>query len=122
MGPLAEREHMAVFLGRIDTSRGPHPTTGGTDVRGALRRLYNEGKIFVGQNLSIPEMHATMGNARYCFVPKGKSAWSLRFYEALFANCVPVVLSDNWELPFEDFLDVSSFTIKWPMGKIGDQM
>merc|ERR1712113_1139515 len=71
---------------------------------------------------SISEMHATMGNARYCFVPKGKSAWSLRFYEALFANCVPVVLSDNWELPFEDFLDVSSFTIKWPMGKIGDQM
>lgn len=120
--PLAEREHMAVFLGRIDPSRGAHPTTGGTDVRGALGRLHAEGKIFVGQNLSIGDMHAAMGNARFCFVPKGKSAWSLRFYEALFAGCVPVMLSDFWELPFEDFVDVSSFVIKWPMTNIGDEM
>lgn len=120
--PLAEREHLAVFLGRTDPSRGPHPATGGADVRGALRILHNEGKIFVAQNLSIPDMHAVMGNARFCFVPKGKSAWSLRYYEALFANCVPVVLSDYWELPFEAFLDVPSFTIKWPMTDVGDRL
>lgn len=120
--PLAEREHLAVFLGRVDPSRGPHPATGGSDVRGALRRLHAEGKIFVAQNLTFPEMHAAMGNARFCFVPKGKSAWSLRFYEALFANCVPVVLSDYWELPFEAFLDVPSFVIKWPMTDVGDRL
>merc|ERR1712118_638366 len=74
------------------------------------------------QNLSFPEMHAAMGNARFCFVPKGKSAWSLRFYEALFANCVPVVLSDHWELPFGDFLDVASFTIRWPMSRADSKM
>jgi len=120
--PLAKREHLVVFLGRTDPSRGPHPATGGADVRGALRRLHQEGKIFVSQNLSIPDMHEAMGNARFCFVPKGKSAWSLRFYEALFANCVPVVLSDHWELPFEEFLDIPSFVIKWPMTDIGDRL
>lgn len=120
--PLADREHLAVFLGRVDSSRGPHPATGGTDVRGALRKLHVEGKIYVAQNLSFQEMHAAMGNARFCFVPKGKSAWSLRFYEALFANCVPVVLSDYWELPFEEFLDVPSFVIKWPMTDVGDRL
>lgn len=118
--PLSEREHLAVFLGRSDPSRGPHPNTGGTDVRGAIRQLYLEGKIYVGQNLTIPDMHAVMGNARFCLVPKGKSAWSLRFYEALFANCIPVVLSDYWELPFEDFLQVTDFIIKWPMSEVGD--
>merc|ERR1711907_290330 len=119
----AEREHLAVFLGRTDSSRGPHPATPGeADVRGALRRLHNDGKIFVAQNLSIPDMHGVMGNARFCFVPKGKSAWSLRYYEALFAGCVPVVLSDYWELPFEAFLDVPSFTIKWPMTDVGDRL
>jgi len=120
--PLEKREHLAVFLGRTDPSRGPHPTAGGIDVRGAIRKLHLEGKIFVGQNLSIPDMHGVMGNAKFCFVPKGKSAWSLRFYEALFANCVPVVLSDYWELPFEDFLNVPSFVIKWPMEDVGDSL
>merc|ERR1711972_7744 len=120
--PLERREHLAVFLGRTDASRGPHPATGGVDVRGAIRQLHVDGKIFVGQNLSMPEMHAVMGNARFCLVPKGKSAWSLRFYEALFANCVPVVLSDYWELPFEDFLDIPSFVIKWPMDEVSDRL
>jgi len=122
--PLRERSHLAVFLGRTDASRGPHPSLGDEepDVRGALRQLHEEGKIFVAQNLSFSEMHATMGDARFCLVPKGKSAWSLRFYEALFANCVPVVLSDHWELPFEDFLHLPSFVIKWPMSKVGDEL
>lgn len=120
--PLAEREHLAVFLGRTDPSRGPHPATGEADVRGAIRRLHSEGKVYVAQNLSLPDMHAVMGNARFCFVPKGKSAWSLRYYEALFANCVPIVLSDYWELPFEAFLDVPSFTVKWPMTDVGDRL
>eukprot|EP00933_Yihiella_yeosuensis_P025404 TRINITY_DN19738_c0_g2_i3.p1 TRINITY_DN19738_c0_g2~~TRINITY_DN19738_c0_g2_i3.p1 ORF type:complete len:588 (+),score=99.63 TRINITY_DN19738_c0_g2_i3:172-1764(+) len=120
--PLAEREHLVVFLGRIDPSRGSHPTSGGVDVRAAIRKLHSEGRVFVAQNLSMPDMHAVMGNAKFCFVPKGKSAWSLRFYEALFANCVPVVLSDYWELPFESFLDIPSFVIKWPMDDVGDRL
>merc|ERR1712187_427111 len=86
------------------------------------RVLHEEGKIIVAQNLSFPEMHALMGNARFCFVPKGKSAWSLRFFEALFANCIPVVLSDHWELPFEAFLDLPSFVIKWPMHDVGTRL
>jgi len=119
---FADREHLALFLGRTDASRGPHPKTNETDVRGALRQLHIEGKILVAQHLSFPEMHAAMGNSKFCFVPKGKSAWSLRLYEALFAGCVPIVLSDHWELPFEDFLDVPSFVIKWPMARVGDEL
>eukprot|EP00438_Fugacium_kawagutii_P022000 Skav217028 [mRNA] locus=scaffold1803:338853:352289:- [translate_table: standard] len=120
--PLAERKTLAVFLGRIDSSRGPHPSQGGPDVRAAIRRLKEKGQIFVAQNLTFPEMHAVMGSAKFCFVPKGKSAWSLRFFEALFANCVPVVLSDFWELPSESIVDLPSFVIKWPMDKVGDTL
>ena len=70
--PLADRSRLAVFLGRIDSSRGPHPSQGGPDVRAAIRRLKEKGKIFVAQNLSFPEMHAVMGSAKFCFVPKGR--------------------------------------------------
>lgn len=120
--PLKERSRLAVFLGRIDSSRGPHPSQGGPDVRAAIRRLKEKGRIFVAQNLSFPEMHAVMGSSKFCFVPKGKSAWSLRFFEALFANCIPVVLSDFWELPFESLMDLPAFVIKWPMESVGDTL
>ena len=119
---VSERDLLAVFLGRIDSSRGPHPTQGGPDVREAIRLLKEKGQIFVAQNLSFHEMHQVMGRAKFCFVPKGKSAWSLRFFEALFANCVPVVLSDHWQLPFEALLDLEAFVIKWPMGMVGDTL
>lgn len=120
--PVSERHRLAVFLGHIDSSRGPHPRQGGPDVRAAIRRLKEKGQIFVAQNLTFAEMHDVMGSAKFCFVPKGKSAWSLRFFEALFANCVPVVLSDFWELPFESLLDLPSFVIKWPMDMVGDTL
>ena len=77
--PLRDRSRLAVFLGRIDSSRGPHPSQGGPDVRAAIRRLKEKGQIFVAQNLSFPEMHAVMGSAKFCFVPKGRPAKFSRF-------------------------------------------
>ncbi|CAE7896464.1 unnamed protein product [Symbiodinium sp. KB8] len=67
-------------------------------------------------------MHEAYGDSRFCFVPRGKSGWSLRFFEVLFAGCIPVMISDKWELPFEDFLDVTRFVIKWPSTQIGPQL
>ncbi|CAE7442355.1 unnamed protein product [Symbiodinium sp. CCMP2592] len=67
-------------------------------------------------------MHEAYGDSRFCFVPRGKSGWSLRFFEVIFAGCIPVMISDKWELPFEDFLDVTRFVIKWPSTQIGPQL
>jgi len=117
--PLAEREILSVFFGRIDSSRGKHPERPDeVDVRAELAELESD-DLFIGQSLSMAEVHQKMGLAKFCLVPKGKSAWSLRLYEALFANCVPVILSDHWELPFEKFIDFTRFVLKWPSVKIG---
>eukprot|EP00927_Polykrikos_kofoidii_P086748 TRINITY_DN9816_c0_g1_i2.p1 TRINITY_DN9816_c0_g1~~TRINITY_DN9816_c0_g1_i2.p1 ORF type:complete len:625 (+),score=87.96 TRINITY_DN9816_c0_g1_i2:54-1928(+) len=125
--PLEQRMHLAAFFGRVDVVRGPHPWVGGADVRRDILQLAelpaadgSGGGLWFGDNATHDIMHTAYGDSRFCFVPRGKSGWSLRFFEALFAGCVPVVISDKWELPFEDFLDVTRFVIKWPSTHVGN--
>jgi len=147
--PLENRTHLASFIGTADVVRGPHPWIGGVDVRKKIVELAEteEGVVvmqaanlmilaflsvgiseYLGYNSYIfirqkqaTEVHRVMGESTFCLIPRGKSAWSLRFFEALFAMCIPVLLSDLWELPLEDLLDVAKFVIKWPMNAI-DQL
>lgn len=54
----------------------------------------------------------------FCLVPKGLGFWTHRLYEVVFSGCIPVILSDEVELPFGDFIDWPAMTIKWPMNKL----
>lgn len=123
--PLRERRFLTAFFGRADLVRGPHPWVGGVDVRKeliALKDLPGTEDMKFGDGATLQVMHEAYGDAKFCFVPRGKSGWSLRFFEVIFAGCVPVMISDKWELPFEDFLDVTRFVIKWPSTQIGPQL
>ena len=55
-----------------------------------------------------------MGDAIFCLVPVGTSPWTNHLYESFFAGCIPVIISDLYEMPFQEFLDWSEFSIKWP--------
>ncbi|KAJ6405436.1 hypothetical protein OIU84_013405 [Salix udensis] len=58
-------------------------------------------------------------DAKFCLAPRGESSWTLRFYESFFVECVPVILSDQAEFPFQNVIDYTQISIKWPSTRIG---
>ena len=77
------------------------------------------------------------GRSKFCMLPRGLSGTPPGFVRSLFSGCIPVLLSDEFEIPFQNLLihdnkaggsrDMSNhrhrsfhesavnFAIKWPM-------
>lgn len=53
-----------------------------------------------------------MRNALFCLVPAGVRGWSKRLTLALMSSCVPVLITQGQELPFEDLVEWEKFSIK----------
>ncbi|XVE98113.1 hypothetical protein REPUB_Repub03eG0077400 [Reevesia pubescens] len=52
-----------------------------------------------------------MKNSKYCICPKGYEVNSPRIVEAIFYECVPVIISDNFVPPLFEVLDWGAFSI-----------
>lgn len=49
--------------------------------------------------------------SKFCLHPAGDTPSSCRLFDAIVSHCVPVIVSDKIELPFEDELDYTKFSI-----------
>ncbi|CAD7962843.1 unnamed protein product [Amoebophrya sp. A25] len=63
-----------------------------------------------------------MGASHFCLVPHGNTSWTNHLYNAFFAGCIPVILSDNMEVPFEDLLDWTKFSMKWTQENVSSSL
>lgn len=52
-----------------------------------------------------------MRSSKFCLNPAGDTPSSNRLFDAIVSHCVPVIVSDRIELPFEDELDYNNFSI-----------
>ncbi|KAJ0618570.1 putative xylogalacturonan beta-1,3-xylosyltransferase [Helianthus annuus] len=52
-----------------------------------------------------------MISSKFCLTIAGDTPSSNRLFDAIASHCVPVIISDDIELPFEDVLDYSKFAI-----------
>ncbi|CAI5519879.1 unnamed protein product [Closterium sp. Naga37s-1] len=52
-----------------------------------------------------------MRRSRFCLHVEGDTPSSSRFFNAIMSGCVPVVVSDYVELPFESAIDYSRLTL-----------
>lgn len=52
-----------------------------------------------------------MKSSRFCLCPMGYEVNSPRIVEAIYYECVPVIIADNFVPPFDEVLDWSSFSV-----------
>ncbi|ONK56179.1 uncharacterized protein A4U43_C10F4950 [Asparagus officinalis] len=52
-----------------------------------------------------------MRSSKFCLHPAGDTPSSCRLFDAIVSHCVPVIVSDHIELPFESELDYSQFSL-----------
>ncbi|XP_075503599.1 putative arabinosyltransferase ARAD2 [Primulina tabacum] len=59
----------------------------------------------------IKQASKGMSSSKFCLNIAGDTPSSNRLFDAIASHCVPVIISDEIELPFEDILDYSEFCI-----------
>ncbi|KAK4437062.1 putative arabinosyltransferase A [Sesamum alatum] len=59
----------------------------------------------------VREVSRGMASSKFCLNIAGDTPSSNRLFDAIASHCVPVIISDELELPYEDVIDYSKFCV-----------
>uniref|UniRef100_M8CFX5 Exostosin-1 n=1 Tax=Aegilops tauschii TaxID=37682 RepID=M8CFX5_AEGTA len=105
--PAAERSILAFFAGQMHGRVRPVLVKywGGKD---ADMRIYTRIPRQITRRMNYAKH---MKSSKYCICPMGYEVNSPRIVEAIYYECVPVIIADNFVLPFDDALDWTAFSV-----------
>ncbi|XP_015081319.1 probable arabinosyltransferase ARAD1 [Solanum pennellii] len=108
--PSFEQRHILVyFQGAI------YRKSGGTIRQVLYNLLKNEKDVHFTfgsvKSNGVREAGRGMASSKFCLNIVGDTPSSNRLFDAISSHCIPVIISDDIELPFEDVLDYSKFCI-----------
>lgn len=89
-----------------------------------FRNRYNNDKdIVIGDsstllNTKFKSYHEVMSRSKFTLCPAGYGRWTFRFIESLLLGSIPILLSDDYVIPFADVVDWSKYCYIVPESEI----
>ncbi|KAG6553242.1 hypothetical protein Mapa_004976 [Marchantia paleacea] len=103
--PVSKRTYLAFFAG---AEHGP--------VRPQLFKYWERKDSDIVVRHRVPARgityHEYMKNSKFCICPGGYEVNSPRLVEAIYNDCIPVIIADRFVLPFSDVLNWTAFSLQ----------
>lgn len=105
--PVSQRQILAFFAGGMHGYLRPLLLQNWGGNRDPDMKIFSE----IPKSKGKKSYMEYMKSSKYCICPKGHEVNSPRVVEALFYECVPVIISDNFVPPFFEVLNWESFAV-----------
>ncbi|XP_056858930.1 probable arabinosyltransferase ARAD1 isoform X2 [Raphanus sativus] len=104
-----KRTTLLFFRGRLKRNAGGKIRAKlGAELSGVKDVIITEGTAGEGGKLAAQE---GMRRSLFCLCPAGDTPSSARLFDAIVSGCIPVIVSDELELPFEGILDYKKVAV-----------
>ncbi|XP_031484597.1 probable glycosyltransferase At5g03795 isoform X1 [Nymphaea colorata] len=105
--PVSQRSILAFFAGNMHGRVRPVLLKYWSD-KDEDMKIYGPLPNRVSRQMSYVQH---MKSSKFCICPMGYEVNSPRIVEAIYNECVPVIIADNFVLPFDDILNWSEFSV-----------
>lgn len=110
--PIADRKTGVYFRGKIQFDGGATRPGYSRGVRAQLNSTYHSDPFFSINEGHSPSYIDELTDSKMCLAPPGYALWTPRLTEAILVGCIPLVIGDDVELPFEGLVDYRSLAVR----------